>query len=260
MEKAVPEKSSQIVLGSSVSLFSNRYDFLAEIYYKELSDLVTYKDGVSYFDASKSWENNILTNGNGKSYGAEFLFQKKYGEISGWIGYTLSKTVRQFEQLNSGRYYTFKYDRTHDISIVMNYQINDKFNFSASWVYGTGNAITLANEHYKLPYAVATDQEPYVEYEDNNYTEVFAEKNSFRMRDFHKLDIGINYVKKKKRGTRTWNISVYNVYNRQNPYYYFFKKIYEKDAQGNDTDKYEIKMYQQSLFPIIPSINYSFSF
>jgi len=257
---APPEISDQFVLGNALLLFSKNYEFTSEIFYKKIQNLISYKQGRSFYNGFKNWEENILTNGKGKSYGIEFLLRKKYGNINGWIAYTLSRTKRQFDEINKGNWYLFRYDRTHDISIVIIYNINKKINFSAAWVYTTGNAITLPNEKYKMSNPVYKNIYPYISYKNTNYVSSFNEKNSFRMRDFHKLDIGINYIKQKKRWTIIWNLSIYNVYNRQNPYFYFFKKVYKKDNSGNNTNKYEIKLFQQSLFPIIPSISYSFKF
>ncbi len=253
-----PEKSTQYAAGFASQLFGNKYELSIEAYYKDMSYLIEFKEATSFYGSSQSWEDKVITNGKGISKGIEFLLQKKQGNFTGWLGYTLSKTTRQFAELNNGKPYNFRYDRTHDISIVANYKIREGLNISATWVYGTGNAITLANEYYKVPYLQYQENYPYYYYENTYTIESYAEKNSYRMRAFHKLDIGINSTKQKKWGERTWNFSIYNVYNRQNPYYYFFKDKYE--YQNGKEVFVGKRLYQQSLFPIIPSISYSFKF
>ena len=255
-----PETAFLIATGFALSIYKNKLEVSIEAYYKEMNKLITYEEATTFFDAAGDWGKNVLTNGKGKSYGIEFLVQKKQGKFTGWIGYTLSRTERQFAELNRGNPYIYTYDRTHDISIVLNCKISENINVAATWVYGTGNALTLPNEYYQSPILYSHDIFPLDYYESTIRVETFAEKNSFRMRAFHKFDIGINFTKQKKRGESIWNFSIYNLYNRQNPYYYFFDKVYEKDEFGRETGKYDRKLMQQSLFPIIPSISYSFQF
>jgi len=194
----------------------------------------------------------------------EIFIQKTTGRSTGWIGYTLAKSTRKFENQNGGHAYPFKYDRRHDLSIVYTYKLNDKIDFSATWVYGTGNAITLATGHY-----LTIDDNDYLEHiDETNYTGpfklyeayIYGGKNSFRMRDYHRLDVGINFRKIKKTGERIWNISIYNVYNRKNPYYYYWDVEYQNDHSTGHLTASAPKLYQVSLFPIIPSISYSFVF
>lgn len=249
-KKVEPEHSTQIAVGVAHDILkeNTNIEISVEAYYKTLSNLIEFQEGVSFYSAS-TWEEKIEKNGNASVYGLEFLIHKKEGKINGWIGYTLSKNTRQFDNLNNGYEFPYRYDRRHDISIVINYDISEKISLSCSWVYGTGNAITLATEKSNLmnfDYQTFYNNPDFVIYDDvHNYNG----RNNYRMPAFHKLDIGINFTKKLKHGTRVWNISIYNVYNRQNPFMLYFKTI-----DGN------IKLVQMSLFPIIPSFSYSYRF
>jgi len=259
-KKVVPEKSKQFALGIAKTI-NKEYEFSMESYYKSLENLTTYKEGENYSNPTKSWQDKVETDGKGTSYGVEFLFQKKHGNTTGWLGYTWSKTTRQFDNVNFGKVYPYRYDRRHDFSIVANHRITKNIDVSATWVYGTGNAITLATSKYEMintPLGSGFTINP----EDSAMSEVryYSGKNGFRMRDFHKLDIGVRLHKKRKHGTQTWNFSIYNVYNRQNPLFYFFHKEYEYDTSNESFVYKGTKLKQRSLFPIIPSVSYSFKF
>lgn len=256
----VPEKAGQFSLAYTVSTHKGLYEWSLEGFVKRMKNLISFEEGINYLGNSGEWQDKIETGGIGNSYGIELFVQKKYGKSTGWIGYTLAKAERQFERINNGKSYPFRYDRRNDISIVYNYKINDRVDISATWVYGTGSAITLASGHY---YAI--DDNDYVD-EDNSENHrlydahIYGDKNSFRMRDYHRLDLGINFRKARKNGERIWNISIYNVYNRKNPFYYYWNVDSEYDNRFGLISRSEPKLYQMSLFPIIPSICYSFSF
>jgi hypothetical protein len=224
-----------------------------------MNNLITYKDGVATLSSATDWQTQVETNGRGKSYGLEFLIQKTKGSATGWLAYTYSKSTRQFEYKNNGRPYPFKYDRTHDISLVYLQKIKSNIQFSATWVYGTGNPYTLAAGKYQM--ITGPDDELNQTSNYYRYGQVYKDLNSYRMRAYHKLDVGINFNKTVRRGERTWNISIYNLYNRQNPYYYFLDSIYEFDQLGQVIPSLtKTVLKQQSYFPIIPSISYSLKF
>ena len=174
----------------------------------------------------------------------EFFFQKKKGKTTGWVGYTLSWNFRQFDQINSGETFPFKYDRRHDISVVVSHEITGRIAFTGTWVYGTGNSITLPLYRYNTPY--------YIDYESGwvstREVETIGSKNAFRMEPYHRLDLNIEFYKKRGKYERWWIVGAYNVYNRKNPYFIYTGR----DIQGNRVFK------QVSLFPIIPSITYRF--
>lgn len=231
-----PQDSWQVALGAAKSF--DDYEISVETYYKKMKNLIAYKDGEGLFDLS-DWQDRV-TQGDGDAYGFEVFLQKKKGRFSGWIGYTLSWTNRQFAEINDGKKFPFRYDRRHDISIVGMYDISKKVNVAATWVYGTGNATTLANSRYQGP------QRP---------IETYGPRNSYRMNPYHRLDVGINFVKKRDKYTRTWSLGAYNAYINNNPFFVYFATDYD-DLTGASS----LKLKQVSLFPLIPYINYSLDF
>jgi hypothetical protein len=197
------------------------------------------------------WETRI-TQGQGEAYGLELFLQKKKGRFNGWIGYTLSWAWRQFEELNFGDMYPYRFDRRHDFEIVGSYQFNERVRLSGTWVFATGNAVTFGTSRYQAPDA----------YNDWEYTYTFVtehtpERNNFRYPNYHRFDIGLDLIKKKKHHTRTWSFGAYNMYNRNNPFFLFLDTEYVDDG-GNTVEKSTLR--QASLFPIIPYITYSFKF
>lgn len=225
-----------------------------EAYYKEMSDLITYESGVNWLGGASDWQNKVETNGTGESKGLEFLLHKKSGKVNGWIGYTLSKTDRTFENINEGKTFPYRYDRRHDVGILLTWKINDKVDVSGTWVYGTGNAITLGTGRYmgmgSTP--VALIDTPEAEYFYNiNQVEHYESTNGFRMRSYHRADLGVRFTKAKEKGQRIWNAGIYNAYSRANPFYYYFAQDYPERTW---------KLKQISLFPIIPSVTYTYKF
>lgn len=256
-KKLKPQNSVQYTAGWAHTTKDRRYEMSVEAYYKEMQNLISFKDGAASFTGVNNWEDQVISGGQGITKGIEFFIKKKKGKTTGWLSYTLSNATRQFEELNKGETYTFRYDRLHDISIVAQHRISPSVDFFASWNYNTGNAITLAKAHYLVP------NEDYDETKEtgiNNYpymkVELYDGVNDTRMRAYHRLDIGINFTKKKSRGERVWNVSIYNLYNRQNAYFYFWSN--DRDVPPGEPA--DMKLYQQSLFPFIPSVSYSFTF
>ena len=242
-EKIKPQSSMQVAAGAARTVRYNEqnYELSIEGYYKYMNNIIDYVGGANFFDQSQNWENQVEA-GKGWSYGSEFFVQKKSGNATGWIGYTLSWTERQFPTINFGEKFPYKYDRRHDLSFVLNYKISDHIDISGTWVYGTGNAITLPIARY---YAFSDNG-------FNWYNEIqhYGSRNDFRMRSYHRMDLGVNFRKETRWGERTINLSVYNAYNRKNPFFYMLGH----DQRGNR------QMKQYSLFPIIPSISYNFKF
>ena len=244
-----PQQSYQAAIGAAYNL-NDTWGFTLEGFYKTMDNLIEYKEGASFFDVGTNWENKIET-GMGYSYGAELLIRKNIGKLTGWVGYTLSWSMRKFENLNFGEPFPYKYDRRHDVSIVLLYEVNDHINLGLTWVYGTGNAVTLGVARISPLYETS---EIYQEYNAFNYggwgdIENYNGRNSYRMPAYHRLDVSANFHKEKKHGVRTWSVGLYNAYSRQNPFYLYF---------GYSNNKKVLK--QVSLFPIIPSIRYAFKF
>jgi hypothetical protein len=264
-DRVKPQSSQQIALGIVKDIDKHNIAISLEGYYKTMNNVLGYKEGASFLELNEpsditapKWEDNV-TAGHSWSYGAEFLIQKKGGKLTGWIGYTLSWTQMQFDSLNFGQKFYARYDRRNDISVVAMYKLNDHINLSGTWVYGTGNAVTLPLSSYMPQFHrfISTERP---DYENNGYfgmiylqAEEFGEKNSYRMRSYHRLDLGIQFHKNKKWGERIWEISVYNAYCRFNPFFYYSDMKYENNKE------YGV-LRQVSLFPIIPSFTYSFKF
>ncbi|MCQ2294789.1 MAG: TonB-dependent receptor [Bacteroidales bacterium] len=247
-----PMNSNQVAAG----LFYNLLDSLnlsVEGYYKYMNNLLEYQDGASFFGSSQGWEDKVAM-GRGWSYGVEFLAQKTLGRFTGWLGYTWSHTDRKFDRegniINQGNTFPAKYDRRHDVSLVLTYKFNEKIDASLSWVFSTGNACTLAMEDIDASEDGMDDDDYY--YYDRSIPYV-SSRNNYRMPNYHRMDVSVNFHKKLKYGKQTINISVYNLYNRQNPYLIY------KSYQYGFMDDYQV-LKQLSIFPIIPSISYSWHF
>lgn len=230
-----PQNAEQYALGIAYTLQEN-YELSIEGYYKKMNNIIDYKDGASYlYDGVTDWEEKVES-GEGWSYGAEFFLQKKVGKFSGWIGYTLSWSNRQFPTINLGEKYPFKYDNRHEIDIAAVYKINNHINLSAVWVYSSGQALSIPVAKYAGMFG--------------QYVYYYEGRNGYRMPPYHRMDVNISFHKEKKLWTRTWNFGAYNVYNHYNAFY-----IYEStDENGNGAYK------QVTLFPIIPYFSWDFKF
>lgn len=247
-ERVQPQFSNQWAVGYART-FLKKYEFSIEGYYKTMENLIEYKDGASFFDSQLDWQEKVHS-GRGWSYGAELLIEKKIGKATGWIGYTLSWTNRQFDSLNFGNPFPYRYDRRHDIGVAFTYEFNDNINMGVVWVYGTGNAVTLGQERYL---SMSEVQDAFNNGFNSGWSqgiEHISSRNNYRMPSYHRLDLSVNFTKQKSWGERTISLGVYNAYNRQNPFYLEFSS----DESGNT------QLSQYSLFPIIPSFNYSFKF
>lgn len=251
-KKVPPGKSRQYSVG--IEQMNANFGVGIEVYYKRMKNLISFKEGEVFQGSAVDWQERIEKNGIGTSKGVELFAQKKTGKLTGWISYTLAKSEQQFDNINFGKKYPFKYDRRHDLSIVMNLPLNETWNFSATWVYGSGYPMTLALGKQNIitvgtVLANSTDYYIYDEVGEN-----YGGKNSFRMKAYHRLDIGFTRTTEKYGVERTWTIGIYNVYNRQNPYYYFYKE--RKPWRGD----YATELYQSSFLPIIPAVSYSIRF
>ena len=233
-----PGKSKQGAIGLFKTLHKGTYEISLEAYYKTLNHLIAFKPGESFFAGNSNWDEKIETNGEGIAKGIEFYLQKKEGKLKGWISYTLAKATRQFENTNNGKVYPFNYDRRHDFSVVANYPLTKSLTISGTFVYGSGYPITISFTEYKI-------QGYTRDYSVSNYKSI----NAYRMEDYHRMDVGLTYKKQRKITERIWNLSIYNLYNRRNPYFYEYKW----------TDS-GTKLYKYSMFPIMPSVSYTVKF
>jgi outer membrane cobalamin receptor len=246
-----PQQAIQMALGTAKTF--GKYELSVEVYYKKLSDIIEYKEGASFIDLDADWQEKIEV-GQGWSYGAEFLFQKKTGRTTGWIGYTLSWADRQFQELNFGQRFPYRFDRRHDLSFAMVHAIKPNVDFSLAWVYGTGNAVTLATDLYEpldsRIFALFGAGGQVLGTGMGREITHYEGRNTFRMRAYHRLDVSFGFKKQKKHGLRTWTVGAYNLYSRLNPFFI------ERSVNNNGDPVFK----QYSLFPIIPSVNYSFKF
>ncbi|MDD2635051.1 MAG: TonB-dependent receptor [Bacteroidales bacterium] len=256
-----PAGSNQYSIGWHGEFLENRYLFEVNAYYKELYNLATIKEGYSGILGDENWQNKIESGGSGTARGLEFLFRKNAGRIKGFASYTLSNSTRQYDNINNGEEFLFDFDRLHSLSLSVNYDINDKLNLNVSWVYQTGLPFTPLIGRQITPY---TNENTYG---SNGYYEVFTygDRNSDKMKDYHRLDIGLTYsTKTKRRGLPVeWTFSIYNAYNRQNPYNYFYGHDQSSGIYFNtdiNLDERKISLYQVSYLPIIPSFSYKVYF
>ncbi len=269
-ELVKPQRGNQYSLGYFRNFKNNTYEASVEIYYKDMKNQIEYKDGSLPAGDVNDNADNQFTFGSGEAYGIEFFLKKRLGKFNGWIGYTLSYTDRTFPELNGGKTFYAKYDRRHDGSLVLSYDLSKKWVFGCVWVYGTGNAITIPVSYY---------------YIDGNFITEYGDRNSFRMPPYHRLDLSATYTpdrtKKKERKKErlklkyesegkdvsnmrepwyknyesSWNFSVFNAYNRHNPYIVYFA------TQGSPYDgTLKIKAKQVYLFPVLPSVTWNFKF
>ena len=191
-ENVKPQQAHQVAFGVAHT-FKNMFEVSVEAYYKKMNNLIEYREGSSYLDGSTNWERKVA-NGSGDAYGTEFFVQKKTGKTTGWVGYTLSWSNRKFEDINFGETYPYKYDRRHDVAIAIIHRFNDKVELSGSWVYGTGNAVTLPTATYLTASYPSPYEDPY-----NNAVNHYESRNGYRMNNYHRMDIGASFTKKEKK-------------------------------------------------------------
>jgi hypothetical protein len=253
-----PQISDQAALGWFHN-FPKGYEVSVETYYKWMQNQIDYRDSAQLI-FNEAIERELLV-GKGWSYGAEFLVMKNEGKLTGWIGYTWAKTLRDIEGINNNEPYFVKNDRRHNMSIVATYKFTERLKVSATWVYATGNAITFPSGRYMI---------------DGEVVSYYNGRNNYRMPAYHRGDISITldgkqkFKRKKKTNTVTtfepkpekrsyessWNLSIYNVYNRENAFSITFRQ--QRDDDGNFTGRTEA--VQTTLFKMIPSITWNFKF
>jgi hypothetical protein len=231
-----PQVADHVSLGYFRNFDNNEYELSLETYYKNLQNQIDYKNGADLvFNSTVEAE---LVFGRGWAYGTELMLKRTTGRLNGWIGYTWSKTIRQFDEINNGNPYPARHDRTHDVSVVAMYDLGKKLKASATWVFYTGNAVTFPGGRYEI---------------DGKLIAYYTERNGYRMPDYHRLDVGLVWQRKKtERFESSWNFSVYNAYARENAYFIDFRPKEDNPA--------ETEAVQVSLFRAIPSVSYRFKF
>jgi len=234
-----PQISWQYAAGYFRNFHDNMYETSVEVYYKDMQNQIEFEEG---YQPNVGDPEEHFVFGKGWSYGTELLVNKVRGRLTGWIGYTLSWTWRQFPQLNAGERYPAKYDRRHDLSVVATYELNKKWKFGGVFVYGTGNATSLPERFYFI---------------NGVLTQEFSRINQYRLAPYHRLDFSATLTPKpkKRRFQGHWIFSIYNVYSRLNPYFLYF------DQEGSAVDgTLRVQPKQVSLFPVIPAVTWNFKF
>nr|WP_068890484.1 TonB-dependent receptor [Pedobacter panaciterrae] len=231
-----PEIADQIAAGYFRNFNDNNYEFSAELYYKWMQNQIEYRSGTD-LRGNSNVEADLLY-GDGRAYGIELFLKKRFGRFNGWIGYTWSRTQRQFDAINEGKWFYAKQDRTHDLSLVGIYKAGSRWSFSSVFVYNTGNAVTYPNGKYQINGRTAF---------------YYAEKNAYRTPAYHRLDISATLEGKPGRKLQSsWSFGIYNVYNRQN--------AFSIDFKDNADDLSKTEVVRTTLFGIIPSVTWNFKF
>lgn len=251
-----PQIGTQYSAGYFRDLFDGVFETSLEGYYKDFDNLIEYAEGAEPQNNGNTNYDAQLVFGNGYSYGAELFIKKRTGKINGWLGYTWSRTMRQFPDINEGREFPSRWDRRHDLSLVMAYEHSKRWHFGATFIYATGQAVTLPVNRYFIEGRLVSE---------------FTERNGYRMAPFHRLDLAATLYNKDtrtvtdpvtgevsevaRRWRSNWTFAVYNAYNRANPFFIYF------DPSGNPgAGTFQVVAKQVSLFSILPSVTWNFEF
>ncbi|MHC2993634.1 TonB-dependent receptor, partial [Pontibacter sp. HJ8] len=234
-----PQRATQYALGYFRSLQDNMYEASAEVYYKEMENQLEFREGYAPGPSNRNMEYEFVK-GSGESYGVELFLRKNYGNLQGWLGYTLSYTDRIFLDLNQGRSFPARFDRRHDASLVATYKCSPRWIFGGSFVYGTGQATTMPERRYSI---------------EGNIQYQYGDRNSFRMQPFHRLDLSATLEGKARRRLQSsWTFAIYNVYGRRNPFLYFIDN--EGPPYSSET-KVQAKKISLIPFPL-PAVTWNF--
>lgn len=239
-ELVKPQLGMQYAIGYFQNFRNNDWEASVELYYKDLQNQIDYRE--SYVNNPSDDIEQQFVFGKGRAYGAEFFINKRKGRLTGWLGYTISRTERTFPDINEGKTYRAVYDRPHDLSLVASYEFSKKVTGSVVFVYGSGQAFTPLKSLYLI---------------EGSLVREFAPRNSSRIQDYHRVDLSVVWTPKpasKKRFKSSWAFSVYNGYNRQNPFFIYYDLEVNRNAGTA-----EAKALKVSLFPVIPSVTWNFS-
>ena len=245
-----PETADQWSLGTYWDAGSG-WEFSLEGYYKTMDNILEYKDGMSVMITSSGWEEKVAM-GEGRAYGMELFIQKKTGNTTGWLGYTLAKSERRFPDgaINRGEWFPFKFDRRHDISLVVNHKFNDRIDVSGSWKFFTGGVTTLTTREFSTLDAN----------QDEHHVDYVTSRGNYRLPPSHTLNLGVNFHKQKRRGERIWNISLYNAYNNMNPDFIYKSYAAEYKPGTYEVERQGIEITKITVLPILPSFSYTRKF
>lgn len=231
-----PQIADQGAIGYYRNFDDDKYEFSVEAYYKDMQNQIDYKNAAD-LQANENVESELVY-GRGKAYGMELYLKKRTGRLNGWVSYTLSRSKRRFDDINNGNWFAARQDRIHDVAIVGMYQFSERWSFSGTFVYNSGNAVTFPSGKYNI---------------GGKSTWYYTERNGYRMPDYHRLDLGATLASKPGRKFQSsWTFGIYNAYNRKNAYIIDFRE--------NENDPNVTEAYQVALFGIIPSVTWNFKF
>ena len=237
-----PNVKPQISDQASVGYFRNIFDHLletsVEVYYKDMRNQIDFKDNAQLFFNDKL-EGEIRT-GVAKAYGVELLVRKESGKFSGWVSYTLSKSQRKIDEINDNNWYNANFDKPHNLSVVLNYDLSKRINLGFNWVYTSGSPITLPTSRWEYAGTIIPG---------------YSERNGYRLPDYHRMDVSATFKLNKDENSKVkneLNVSIFNVYNRKNPFTVYF----ERESVGSE----KTQAYALSMFGIVPSITWNFNF
>ncbi|MCY4674351.1 MAG: TonB-dependent receptor [Bacteroidetes bacterium] len=251
-----PQSATQVAAGLAWNSTQNKYEATVEGFYKWMNSQIEYMDGAQTNNISgDAWQNQI-EGGKGWSYGGELFIRKRTGRITGWIGYSLTRTQRNFPGLNGGRTFPYRFDRLHDVSTALNWHWKESIEVSAVWVYGTGQAVWLPVGSF---YGFLHDPGgaiDYFEQDNSRLLSVYGDRNSVRMRAYHRLDLSMHIKRNLGWSHRTFSFGVYNAYSRRNPF--LLQTDQARNEQGDEQNYMVFK--ETSAFPVLPFINYRLEF
>ena len=253
-----------------IDRWAEKYGIEIEGYYKDMTQLIDYKEGAEFSVSNDRWEEKVES-GIGKSYGAEIFLQKKKGRLTGWLGYTLSWTNRQFEFINLGEQFPYKYDRRHDISIVANYKFNDRWSFNGTWVYFSGTFTTVPTANHINPNFQFNDRFAWFQF-PNEGSSIFnitnlnpginqttTKRNNYRLPDYHRLDLtAVLKTTTKKGNDAEWTFGLTNAYNKFNPS--FFSSEVQLSPSDDNANGVKSSINAFSPFPLMPTVSYTLEF
>ena len=252
-DKIKPVTSDQVSLGAYYNGIPG-WEFSLEGYYKWMHNILEYSDGTSFFGNSANWQNNVEM-GEGRARGVELFVEKKTGATTGWLGYTLAWSDRVFPNgvINGGEPFPYRYDRRHNLSLVMNHKFSKKLSLSATWTYASGGTMTIPERQTQVYY-------PNGQVSTEDYS---PSRNNYRLPPSHRLNLSLNHTKQKRHGQAVWSFGLYNAYNNMNPNFVFTDYESEYDdspAQGQPAYRKKMNLTKITLLPIIPSISYTYKF
>ncbi len=250
-KKVKPMNAQQISFGTVFKGWKG-WELSLEGYYKDMRNILEYKDGASFFGISGGWEDKVAM-GRGRAYGMELLLMRTLGKTTGWIGYTLAKSERRFNDLslNNGQWFPYKYDRRHQLNIVLSHKFSRRIDASASWEFSSGGYITIPNgKVYDFTKYEELDKIWWGYWRDS--TNLYESRNNYKVPPTHKLNLSFNFNRFHKNGARSiWNVSVYNAYNAMNPAFVY------PENYSNSSGR---KLTKITILPIIPSVSYTYKF